>query len=126
MPFWLGIDCGGTFLKAALFDQSGRARGVARTGLAVLSERPGRAERDMEDLWRATAAVIADVIARTGVDPADIAGLGISAQGKGAFLLDRDRRPLGRAVLSSDQRALDIVRAWQRQGIPEQLYPKTL
>ena len=126
MPFWLGIDCGGTFLKAALFDQSGRARGVARTGLAVLSERPGRAERDMDDLWQATAAVIADVIARTGVDPADIAGLGISAQGKGAFLLDRDRRPLGRAVLSSDQRALDIVRAWQRQGIPEQLYPKTL
>lgn len=126
MSLWLGVDCGGTFLKAALFDDRGRTQGLARSALTVISDQPGRAERDMDELWRAACAVIGDVIRKAGVDPAEIAGLGVSAQGKGAFLLDRDRRPLGRAVLSSDQRALETVRAWQAKKIPEALYPTTL
>lgn len=126
MPVWLGIDCGGTFLKAGLYDEAGRIVGLARRGLPVLSERPGWAERDMDALWQATCRVIADVLATSGIAPTEVAGLGISAQGKGLFLLDRERRPLGRAMLSSDQRALDRVRAWQRDGLPEKLYPRTL
>lgn len=126
MPIWLGIDCGGTFLKAGLYDETGRLLGLARSGLPVLSDQPGWAERDMEALWQATCRVIADVIARSGIAPSIISGIGISAQGKGLFLLDRQQRPLGRAMLSSDQRALDKVRAWQREGLPEKLYPRTL
>ncbi|WP_370676190.1 FGGY-family carbohydrate kinase [Pleomorphomonas sp. PLEO] len=126
MPIWLGIDCGGTFLKAGLYDETGRLLGLARSGLPVLSDEPGWAERDMEALWQATCRVIADVLARSGVASATISGIGISAQGKGLFLLDREQRPLGRAMLSSDQRALDKVRAWQREGLPEKLYPRTL
>lgn len=126
MPIWLGIDCGGTFLKAGLYDQTGRLLGLARCSLPVLSDQPGWAERDMETLWQATCRVVGDVVATSGVAPASIRGVGISAQGKGLFLLDRDRQPLGRAMLSSDQRALGRVRAWQRQGLPEKLYPRTL
>ena len=126
MPIWLGIDCGGTFLKAGLYDQTGRLLGLARCNLPVLSDQPGWAERDMETLWQATCRVIGDVVAKSGVAPASINGVGISAQGKGLFLLDRGRQPLGRAMLSSDQRALDRVRAWQREGLPEKLYPRTL
>ena len=126
MPIWLGIDCGGTFLKAGLYDGTGRLLGLARTGLPVLSDEPGWAERDMETLWQATCRVIGDVLARSGIAPTAINGVGISAQGKGLFLLDRDQRPLGRAMLSSDQRALDKVRVWQREGLPAKLYPRTL
>lgn len=126
MPIWLGIDCGGTFLKAGLYDETGRLLGLARTGLPVLSDQPGWAERDMETLWQATCRVIGDVLSRSGVAPTAVKGVGISAQGKGLFLLDRDRQPLGRAMLSSDQRALEKVRVWQREGLPAKLYPRTL
>ena len=126
MPIWLGIDCGGTFLKAGLYDETRRLLGLARCNLPVLSDQPGWAERDMETLWQATCRVIGDVIARSGIAPSSVSGVGISAQGKGLFLLDRDQRTLGRAMLSSDQRALDKVRAWQREGLPEKLYPRTL
>ena len=60
-----------------------------------------------------------------GVSGEQIKGVGISAQGKGLFLLDKQDRPLGNAILSSDRRALNIVQRWQRDRIPERLYPVT-
>lgn len=123
MTCWLGIDCGGTFIKAALFRQNGEEIAVARRNLSVISPQPGWAEREPQALWQACAGVIREAIA--GIDPAEIAGIGISAQGKGLFTLDKNGAPLGNGILSSDQRALPVVKRWQAEGIPAALYPQT-
>ncbi|HIB5818999.1 TPA: FGGY-family carbohydrate kinase [Klebsiella pneumoniae] len=123
--FWLGIDCGGTYLKAGLYDAQGREHGINRQSLQTLSPLPGYAERDMDQLWQQCAATIAGLLQRTGIRGEQIKGVGISAQGKGLFLLDKQDRPLGHAMLSSDRRALAIVQRWQQDGIPEKLYPVT-
>ena len=115
MNYYLGIDCGGTFIKAALFDNKGNMLSVARENVAVISEQAGYAERDMPQLWQVCARVIRQTIEKSAVDSSNIKGVGISAQGKGAFLLDANRQPLGRAILSSDQRSIDIVKQWQQQ-----------
>lgn len=125
MKYYLGIDCGGTFIKAALFDEKGKLYGVQRKNVPLISEQSGYAERDMAELWQITADVIRRVLTQSGIQAQAIKGVGISAQGKGAFLLDKQNKPLGRAILSSDQRALDIVKRWQAEGIPEKLYPIT-
>ncbi|WP_439257005.1 FGGY-family carbohydrate kinase [Lonepinella sp. BR2271] len=125
MNYYLGIDCGGTFVKAALFDQTGKLYGVQRKNVSVISEQAGYAERDMSQLWQICAEVVRQTIQQSGVEPNQIKGVGISAQGKGAFLLDKQKQPLGRAILSSDQRSLDIVKQWQADGIPQKLYPIT-
>lgn len=125
MKRWLGLDCGGTFIKAGLYDGQGRELAVARQNLPVQVPEPGYAERDMTLLWQQAAAVIREVLTRSGQNAADVAGLGISAQGKGLFLLDKDRNPLGNGILSSDRRALSLVQQWQREGMPQKLYPLT-
>lgn len=125
MNYYLGIDCGGTFVKAALFDQTGELHGIHRENVAVISEPAGYAERDMQQLWQVCAEIVRQTIAKSGINPTAIKGVGISAQGKGAFLLDQQNQPLGRAILSSDQRSLSIVKQWQADGIPEKLYPIT-
>lgn len=125
MNYYLGIDCGGTFVKAALFDSNGKLQGIARQNVPVISEQSGYAERDAEHLWQVTAQVVREAIAKSEINAAAIKAVGISAQGKGAFLLDKQHRPLGRAILSSDQRSLAIVKKWQEEGIPEKLYPIT-
>ncbi len=125
MNYTLGIDCGGTFIKAALFDTQGNIQALHRENVSVISEQAGYAERDMSQLWAICAEVVRSTIEKSGVNPADIKAVGISAQGKGAFLLDKQNRPLGRAILSSDQRSLEIVKQWQAEGIPQQLYPIT-
>ena len=104
MNYYLGIDCGGTFVKAALFDEQGIVQSLARENVSVISEQAGYAERDMSQLWAVCANVIKSVIIQSKINAEDIKGGGISAQGKGAFLLDKEQQPLGRAILSSDQR----------------------
>lgn len=123
--FWLGIDCGGTYLKAGLYDAEGHEHGIHRQSLQTLSPFPGYAERDMHQLWQQCVATIAGLLKQTGVSGGQIKGIGISAQGKGLFLLDKQNRPLGNSILSSDRRALNIVERWQQDGIPQKLYPVT-
>ncbi|EJJ4223846.1 carbohydrate kinase [Salmonella enterica] len=123
--FWLGIDCGGTYLKAGLYDAEGHEHGIHRQSLQMLSPLPGYAERDMHQLWQQCATTIASLLKQTGVSGGQIKGIGISAQGKGLFLLDKQNRPLGNAILSSDRRALNIVERWQQDSIPQKLYPIT-
>nr|WP_318383543.1 FGGY-family carbohydrate kinase [uncultured Enterobacter sp.] len=123
--FWLGIDCGGTYLKAGLYDSQGKEFSIERQSLRTLSPKAGYAERDMASLWQHCANTIKRLLQRSGVAGDSIRGIGISAQGKGLFLLDKNDQPLGNAMLSSDRRALDIVRRWQQDGIPEKLYPLT-
>ena len=125
MSYYLGIDCGGTFIKAALFDTQGNMSACMRENVEVISERAGYAERDMQQLWRVCAEVVRRTLAESKINPNEIKGIGISAQGKGAFLLDKQNQPLGRAILSSDQRALNIVKQWQAEDIPAKLYPLT-
>ena len=123
--FWLGIDCGGTYLKAGLYNSQGKEFDIERQSVRTLSPQPGWAERDMTALWQHCAATLARLLQRTGIRGEQIKGVGISAQGKGLFLLDKNDQPLGTAILSSDRRALDIVRRWQQDGIPQKLYPLT-
>ena len=125
MDYWLGIDCGGTYLKAGLYDSSGREYGISRQVMPVLSDHPGWAERDMDQLWQGCCQTIQKVLHQCGVAGHQVKGIGISAQGKGLFMLDKQHRPLGRAILSSDRRATQIVTQWQQEGIPQQLYPIT-
>lgn len=125
MNYTLGIDCGGTFIKAALFDNQGNLHSLHRENVAVISEQAGYAERDMAQLWQTCAKVIKQAVEKSGISAKNIKAVGISAQGKGVFLLDKNNQPLERAILSSDQRSLDIVKKWQTEGIPEKLYPIT-
>ena len=125
MDFWLGIDCGGTFIKAGVYDSSGKEYGCFRQNLSIISPQPGWAERDLTALWQACVQVISGAIKTSGVTAEKIKGLGISAQGKGLYLLDKQHQPLGNGIISADQRALPIVKQWQQQQIPQQLYPIT-
>lgn len=123
--YWLGLDCGGSWLKAGLYDGAGREVAVQRLPLHALSPQPGWVERDMTELWQQCGSVISKLLTHTGVSGSQIRGLGISAQGKGLFLLDKSDRPLGKAILSSDRRAMEIVQRWQKEAVPQKLYPLT-
>lgn len=42
--YWLGLDCGGSWLKAGLYDGAGREVAVQRLPLHALSPQPGWVE----------------------------------------------------------------------------------
>ena len=108
----LGIDAGLTAIKAALFDLSGQARAVARVATPLSIEAQGRSEIDMARQWAATCQAIRSALEQAGAHAGQIAGIGVSGHGNGAYLLDRGGAALGPAVSSMDHRALPLVNAF--------------
>ena len=55
MRYLMGIDNGGTFSKAALFDETGKQISVASVPTVTITPKSGYTERDMDELWRVNA-----------------------------------------------------------------------
>ena len=123
---YLGIDNGGTLSKAALYDGSGRELVHAARKTALLMPHPGFTERDMEEMWAATAEVIKEVIQRSGVDPGDIAAVAATGHGNGLYLVDGDGKPSRPGIISTDSRALSYVSLWEKNGVLDMVLPRTM
>lgn len=126
MNYYIGIDSGGTFMKAALFNAKGEQIGLSRVSATVINNKQGWVERDLDDLWGNAKTVIKKLLESTKIDPKLIKGLSISAQGKGVYLLDKKGNDLGFGIMSSDSRALPLVKKWLEQGKAEEVYSTTL
>jgi L-xylulokinase len=124
--YLLGIDNGSTVSKAALFDLHGKEIAVASCKADTEYPHPGWTERDMEMLWQSTATAIREVLAKSGADPKEIAGIGNTGHGNGVYLLDKQGRPLRNGVQSMDSRAADIVTEWNQRNLHEQVFPFTI
>ncbi len=122
----MGIDNGTTVSKAGLFTLDGTEVAVAARKTETLTPAPGHFERDMEKVWEATVDAIREVLATSGVDPNDIAGIVAAGHGNGIYLVDEQGRPVRNGVIAADSRAKDYVARWQEQGIRETVLPKTM
>lgn len=122
MKYFMGLDNGGTATKAALFDVNGKEIGSFGISTASIKPRPGFVERDMEEMWIANARVIQGVLMKTGVEPADIVGIGIAGHGKGLYLWGKDDKPLRPGIISTDNRAYQYMLDWRADGTEEKAF----
>ena len=125
MKYLMGIDNGGTFSKAALFDENGVQISVSSMPTRLITPRPGYTERDMDELWEVNAQVCREAIKKAGIASGDIAGVSFSGHGKGLYLVDADGRPAYHGIVSTDTRAWAQVERWYREGTSEKVYEKT-
>ena len=121
----IGLDNGGTVIKAALFDLQGQEICVASRKTPVFSPKPGYNERDMEELWRANCACIREAMERSAVPPQSIIGLAVCGHGKGLYLWGKDGKPACQGISSTDNRAWQIVENWHADGTFDRVYPQT-
>ncbi len=122
--YLLGVDNGGTYIKAAIYDKKGKRLGIARQYNEVLKPKPGRTEYDQEKLWEINCNCIKNVITETGVDPNEIACIGIAGQGCGFYAVDRFGKSIRNAITSADARAEEIVEQWKKDGTDKKAYSK--
>lgn len=122
MKYFIGLDNGGTATKAAVFDREGRQLGACSMATASLTPRADFVERDMEEMWDANCAVVRGVLEQTGIDPADVAGIGVSGHGKGLYLWGKDNRPARNGIISTDNRAYRYVDKWKADGTEDKVF----
>ena len=125
MRYLLGIDNGGTFSKAALFDEEGRQKACVSVPTELITPKPGYTERDMEQLWQVNAQAVRQVLEKSGIDKRNVAGISFSGHGKGLYLWGKDGRPVRNGILSTDTRAWEYPDRWKKNGTTEAVYEKT-
>lgn len=120
----IGLDNGGTVIKAALFDMQGKEMGVASRQTPVLTPKPGYTERDMEYLWECNCLCVKEVLEKTGVDPGDVIGIAVCGHGKGLYLWGKDDKPAYHGIVSTDGRAWEYPKRWKENGTHARIFPR--
>lgn len=105
MPHILAFDLGTTALKCALHDLNGTVIAKASEEYQLITPNADWVEMDVETYWQAFKSAVARVLKESGVDPAEIKALGVSAQGETLIVVDREGKPLRRAIVWLDNRA---------------------
>lgn len=110
MNYMIGVDAGTSNVKAVIFDEAGRECAAETMENEPIYSDGAHVEMDMNTLWNKTLQCLTKVVARGGVDKAAIAGIGVTAQGEGCWLIDERGRPVQNAILWCDARANEEVR----------------
>jgi glycerol kinase len=113
----LALDQGTTSSRAILFDRAGSVVGVARREFPQIFPQPGWVEHDPEAIWGTQAAVAAEVIARSGLAPGDVAAIGITNQRETCIVWDRETgKPIHNAIVWQDRRTADACHRLRSEG----------
>jgi xylulokinase len=110
----LGIDLGTTNLKTALVAESGELVAEATAEYPTYYPYPNWAEQEPDDWWRALCTTTGRVLDATRNARVRLAGVCISCQAPAILPVDRNGRPLMRAMIWLDKRAeaeCDAIRA---------------
>ena len=111
----LALDQGTTSTRAMAFDAALHPLATAQRELPQHFPHPGWVEHDGEEIAAHALAMLRAAMAKAALEPAGIAGIGITNQRETTLLWERATgRPIGRAIVWQDRRtapACDALRA---------------
>ena len=85
----MALDAGTTSNRCILFNARGEMCSVAQKEFTQFYPREGWVEHDPMEVWSSQYGVMMEVIAQSGVNPAEIAAIGITNQRETTILWDR-------------------------------------
>lgn len=124
--YLLGIDNGGTLIKAAIYDMRGKEIAVSCRKTELLMPYPGFTERNMNEMWQANVKAIREVVEKSGVNPKDISGVATTGHGNGMYLIGYDGKPAYNGIISTDSRANSYIDKWRKEGVFDGILPITM
>jgi xylulokinase len=104
MPCVLGLDIGTTSTIGLLVRLPDEVLGVASRPVTLSSPHAGWAEEDPAEWWANVRAITAELIATSGIDPGEIAGIGVTGMLPAVVLLDANGAVLRPSIQQSDGR----------------------
>jgi L-xylulokinase len=124
--YLIGIDCGSTMVKAAVFDIDGKEYATAPRKIEHIYQYPGWTENNMDALWNNVCEVVREVIRKSNIDSKNIVSVTCTGHGNGLYLVDEKGRPVRNGIISSDNRARKYIEEWTFNKVPERIMPKTM
>ncbi len=124
--FILALDQGTTSSRAILFDRQGHVRGTSQREFKQYFPKPGWVEHDANEIWGSVLAVMADLFGKTGIEPQQVAAIGITNQRETTVVWDKESgKPIYRALVWQSRQTADICRELEERGYSETVRQKT-
>lgn len=117
MDYLIGVDIGTQGTKAVLIDQDGQVLSHSYSGYDVETPKQSWAQQ-WPDVWeKATYTTIKNVIKKSGIEPKQIKGVGISSlYGGSGIPVNKEMEAIGPCLIWMDRRAKKEVE-WVQQNI---------
>lgn len=125
MDYIVGIDIGTTSTKALLYDLNGKIYAKANKGYTLYQTEPDMAEEDPDVMFEATMQAIKEVVAESKLTDGKVVAISWSAQQHSLIALDKDYKPLTRAITWADNRAEKYASEYKKNGKGMTVYQHT-
>lgn len=113
--YLLALDQGTTSSRAIIFNRRGESIASAQRPLSQHFPQPGWVEHNGKEIWASQIGVLTEALAKSGLDAADIAAIGVTNQRETTLLWDRESgEPVHNAIVWQDRRTAaycDSIRA---------------
>lgn len=122
----LALDEGTTSARAILFDANSKVVAMAQHEFTQIYPNPGWVEHDPMEIYAAQYSALSECIAKSGVDPSDIAAIGITNQRETVVAWDkRTGKPICNAIVWQCRRSSEICASLEAQGHGEYIKSTT-
>ncbi len=124
--FILAIDQGTTSSRSIIFNQLGKPIAISQRPFQQLFPQAGWVEHDANEIWSTQVSVIAEAIAKAGLNGKAIAGIGITNQRETTVVWDRKTsQPLYNAIVWQDRRTAQFCDQLKAAGKSDMVREKT-
>ena len=120
----LALDEGTTSVRSILFDKNCRVVNTAQQEFPQIYPRPGWVEHDPMEIFANQFASMTECIAKSGISPAEIAGIGITNQRETTVVWEKATgKPVYNAIVWQCRRTAEICGEYS--GYAEEIAQKT-
>ena len=122
----LALDQGTTSSRAIVFDKSGQMVALAQKEFEQIYPKGGWVEHRPQEIWSSQATVMAEAVLKAGLNPKQIAAIGITNQRETTIVWDRETgQPVYNAIVWQDRRTAGYCDSLKAQGHDQLIRQKT-
>lgn len=120
------LDEGTTSARTVIFDRSGSTVSSAQHEFKQIYPRPGYVEQDANEIFACQYSTITEAIFRSGIDPDEIAAIGITNQRETTVIWEKDTgKPIYNAIVWQCRRTADMCQKLISDGLSEHIKKAT-
>ena len=122
----LALDQGTTSSRCILFDKQGNICSMAQKEFEQIYPQPGWVEHNPMEIWSSQLAVAIEAMAKLGVKPDEISGIGITNQRETTIVWDKETgEPVYNAIVWQCRRTAPMIDALVEKGFDKVIKEKT-
>lgn len=122
----MAIDEGTTSTRAIIFDHQGIKIAEEQQEFPQYFPHPGWVEHNANEIWNAVLSTIASVFIHSGVQPDQIAGIGITNQRETTVIWDKKTGlPIHNAIVWQSRQTSEIAEQLKQAGYNQLIHEKT-